>query len=96
MPEILGREVATNGKSKEVDHLVDMRADEMGAKDVPTSLLDQCFVAVDRLADPAGRVPVRDLLAINPECEPAARAAASLMPTAAIGGNVKATLGTPR
>ena len=67
MPEILGREVATNGKSKEVDHLVDMRADEMGAKDVPTSLLDQCFVAVDRLADPAGRVPVRDLLAINPE-----------------------------
>ena len=80
MPEILGPEVATNGKSKEVDHLVDMRADEMGAEDATAALLDQGFVAVHGFTDPAGRVPVRDLLAINPECEPAARAAASLMP----------------
>ena len=80
MPEILGREVVTNGKSKEVDHLIDMRSDKMGAEDALAALLDQGFVAVNGFADSAGRVPVRDLLAINPECEPAARAATSLMP----------------
>ena len=82
--------------SKEVDHVVDMRANEMGAEDAPATFLDQGFVAVHGCADPAGRVPVRDVLAINRNTSPAARAAASLMPTAAIGGNVKATLGTPR
>jgi hypothetical protein len=97
LPEILRREIAANGKSKEVDHLIDMRPDEMGPEDAYAPLLDQGFVAVDSLSDPEGRVPVRDLLAIDPESEPGrARAANSLMPTAAIGGNVKATLGTPR
>jgi hypothetical protein len=40
LPEILGPEVATNGKSKEADHLVDMRANEMGAEDAPATFLD--------------------------------------------------------
>jgi len=44
----------------------DMRADEMGAEDATAALLDQGFVAVHGFTDPAGRVPVRDLLAIKP------------------------------
>jgi hypothetical protein len=39
LPEILRREIATNGKSKEIDDFVDMRAGEMGAEDAPTALL---------------------------------------------------------
>ena len=73
-----------------------MRGDEMGAEDAPAAFLDQSFVAVHNFAHPAGGVPVRDLLTIDPDESPAARAAASVMPTAAIGGSVKATLGTPR
>src|SRR5215467_9865439 len=70
LPDILGCEVPTNGKSKEVDHLIDMRSYEMGAENAPAALLDQCFVAVHGFADPAGRVPVRDFVAIDPKHKP--------------------------
>src|SRR6516225_483554 len=42
----------------------------MGAEDAPATLLDQGFLAVHRFADPAGRVPVRKLLTIDPERKP--------------------------
>ena len=41
LPVILRREIAANGKSKEVDHLIDMRPDEMGPEDASAPLLDQ-------------------------------------------------------
>jgi len=70
LSEILGREIATNGKGKKVDHLVDMRADEVGPEDSSAALLDQRFVGVHGFSDPVGREPVRDVPVIDPERKP--------------------------
>src|SRR3546814_5281265 len=49
-----------------------VRPDEMRAEDEVRPLVDQNFVAIDRLGEPAGGEPVRRRGRVNPELEAAA------------------------
>src|SRR3546814_9491537 len=61
-----------DGQAEKVDHLVGVRPDEMRAEDEVRPLVDQNFVAIDRLGEPAGGEPVRRRGRVNPELEAAA------------------------
>src|SRR3546814_8249309 len=61
-----------DGQAEKVDHLVGVRPDEMRAEDEVRPLVDQNFVAIDRLGEPAGGVPVRRPGRVNPALEAAA------------------------
>jgi len=81
---------------KEIDYLVGVGTDDMRAEDLTRSLFDQRFIAIHPLRETAGvnQFGVFSDLTLN--FNPCCCAWLSFKPTEAIGGTVKATLGTPR
>jgi hypothetical protein len=70
LSEIVRGQAAADRKSEEVDDLVRIRPDQVGAENALAAVFDQDLEAVNRLGDAARRVPVRHLLTIDPEFEP--------------------------
>src|ERR1700730_187203 len=68
--EIVCGQVVADRESKEIDDLIRMRPDQMGAENALAAVFDQGLEAVNRLGDAASRVPVRHLLTLDPEFEP--------------------------
>jgi hypothetical protein len=56
LPEIVGGKPVADRQTKDIDHLVSMRADEMGTEDAPAALFGERLKAVDPLGDTARRV----------------------------------------
>src|SRR6266508_1610528 len=70
-PESLGAQFLPDRESKNVDHLVGVRPEEMRAEHAVGLLLDQRFEAVSRLRRLTGGEPVRRFLRFGAEPEPA-------------------------
>lgn len=83
-------------ESEEIDDFIDMRSDEMSAKNSIRFFLDEDLEGVDSFRRLSCGEPIRSFLVVLAKLETSLRASRSLKRTAAIGGIVKATLGTPR
>ncbi len=92
--EILGRQTMPDSQRKDADHLVHVWP-QMGTHDVIGFIVDQNLVAVDRFRLLAGSKPSGVFSVCIRTFIPFSFTLASLRPTVAMGGMVKATLGTP-
>jgi len=92
--DLLCCETVSDCQSKQIDYHVSVRTNQMSAEDAPAVSFDQCFVSVDRLGNPARRHQFDTFCRLTLNLKPVASACASPKPTLAIGGRVKATLGT--
>ena len=54
-----------NREAENVDHLVRMRPDEMGAEDFTRTVFDQCLVDINGFVDPSCGIPIRGATALN-------------------------------
>src|SRR3546814_10467572 len=63
--EIVCGEAVADGEGEEVDYFVRVRTDEMRAKDSPAAFLHQRLIAIHRLRDPPGRIPIGGSLALH-------------------------------
>lgn len=52
--EFIGSKAVTDRESKDVDHVIRMRTDEMGAENAAAAFFDECLETVDRLGNAAG------------------------------------------
>ena len=82
---ILRRQALADRQREEVDDLVDVRPDEMRAENAIRLFFDEHLEPVDGLGDAP----------LHSDLSPCSRACLSPRPAAAMGGVVKATLGTP-
>src|SRR5665213_3231047 len=67
--QIIRSELLADGKRKDIDHLVGVRADEMCAENALAAIFDQNLRAVDRLSRLPSGEPVGGFLAIDAELE---------------------------
>ena len=93
--KISSRQAMPNSQGEHVNDLVRMRAHQMGAHDEVGFIIDQDLVAVDRFRLLPGSKPGRVRSVCIRTFILFSLAWASVRPTAAMGGMVKATLGTP-
>jgi hypothetical protein len=81
---------------KEIDYLVGVGTDDMRTQNLTRSLFDQGFIAIHPLRKTACGEPIGVFSDFTLNFNPCVCAWLSFKPTVAIGGTVKATLGTPR
>src|SRR5713101_1801754 len=94
--QVIGRQAVADRQTKQIDHVLDVRPDEMRAEN--TALSSSIIVLYPYTVSATRRAVYQSgtLAAFPRSFAPCPRAAPSESPTAAIGGSVKATLGTPR
>jgi len=83
------------GEPKEVDHLLSVLTQQVGAQNPARSLLDQRLETCMSQCYPSRGIPVRRVSVVCRIAQASAWAASSVRPTRASGGVVKTTLGMP-
>lgn len=92
--QVVHRQVVPDREGEDVDHLLDVRPDEVGPEDPAGVAVDQQFVADILLTDAPVREAPRQVAGVDDVGYPPSIAAASVSPTEARGGVVKTALGT--
>lgn len=94
VPQHLGGDSAVHRQGEDVDDLGRTRTKQMGAEDPARLRLDENLVGGGALVDAPGGVPLAGLGVLHLEEEPRVVASSSSIPTRAMAGRVKTTLGT--
>ena len=67
--EIMRRDVVADGAGEQIDDLVCLRSDKVGAKDAQATVFDENLEGVSGLADMTRRVPIGRVLMTGAELE---------------------------
>src|SRR5713226_5988703 len=68
--QVIGREAVADRQTKQIDHVLDVRPDQMRAENTPAVFLDNRLIAVHRLSNATRRIPVRHLGGIHAQLRP--------------------------
>src|SRR5215467_12523601 len=63
--DLISGQIIPDSQSKDVDHLLDVWADDMSAKYAPRPVFYQRLVSIDTFGDPTSRIPVRCFFAFD-------------------------------